>query len=188
MTSMGGTQLQTEPLPWAHQMVRMGARACVVSQLTELPAPTIRKLWISIHGVSSPSGQQPNDVLWYLRNATRRYHSALIVLLWDRARSTLPDYAAMTHAYYHYARLTASRDHQSGWVPIPGEDPAYRPSERDYEVPFSRAHYLCQIYTDARLTTGRRMCSLVMRRCTKCKAVYMAADTEGGAHHCPLCA
>lgn len=181
------TPALADVLPWAEQMVRMGARACVVSQMTGLPTPAARKMWLTLNGVSSPSGQQPNDLLWYLRNPTRRFHSALLVQLCERARNTLPEHAAITHAYYHYAHLTASRPHVSGWQPQRGVDPAFRPGERDYEIPFARADYLLRFYTDEKLTNGRRKCPLICRRCTRCGSIYMAADTEGGAHHCPLC-
>lgn len=173
---------------WAEKMVRLCARACVITQLTGLPSSEVRALWQRIAGRSSPSGQQPNDLGWYLKTANRRYHSALIVQLFSRAKSTMPDFAALTHAYYHYARLTASLDRPNGslWTPITGEDPAYRPNERDYEIPFSRAHYLCQSYTDEKLVNGRRMCELQIRRCAKCGGLYMSSDTEAG-RYCPLC-
>lgn len=184
---MSARRSAQEMQPWANAMVRMGARACVVSQLTGLPAPTTRKLWIELTGDSSPSGQQPNDLMWYVRNDTRRFHSALIVMLFNRARRSLPEHAALTHAYYHYAQLTGAREHASGWTPSRSESSAFRPSERDYEIPFSRAHYLVKVYTDEMLSGARRKCPLVIRRCVKCGAPFMSHDTEAGPHRCPLC-
>ena len=165
-------------------MVKMRARACVISQLTGLPPLAVRDLWQRTAGKSSPSGQQPNDLAWYTKTPIRRYHSALIVQFYSRALKTLPPYAALTHAYYHYARLTAPQKHKSTWVEY--GDPAFRATEQDYEVSFARANYLCQIYTDDELSTGRRKCHLMIKRCRKCGGIYMSHENEAHSY-CPLC-
>lgn len=167
-------------------LVKMNARACAITQLTGLPSLEVRDLWQSITGRSSPSGQQPNDLNWYLKTPTRRYHAALIVQLYVRALKTMPEYAALTHAYYHYARITGSMVNRSVWQER--GDPAFRNSEHDYELSFARAHYLCKSYSDEVLSTGQRKCMLKIKRCHKggCGGIYMSTENEAGKY-CPLC-
>ena len=170
--------------PWAVMMVRMGARACVVSQITGLAQLDARTIWKQIMGESSPSGQQPNDMLWYTRTPQRRSHAALLVRFYDKACATLPDYAAFAHAYYHYARMTASPATSNSWVSR--DEPAFRRSEQDYVIPFGRGFFLCQSYTDDTFAGGRRKCELIIRRCRKCQGQYMSHDSEA-AQVCPNC-
>ncbi|WP_234265101.1 FlhC family transcriptional regulator [Hydrogenophaga sp. NFH-34] len=167
-------------------MVQMNARACVITQLTGLPSLEVRDLWQQIAGRSSPSGQQPNDLNWYLKTPTRRYHSALIVQLYVRALRTMPEYAALTHAYYHYGRITGSMVSRGVWQER--GDPAFRASEKDYEISFARAHFICKSYSDELLSTGQRKCTLKIKRCQKgeCGGMYMSTENEAG-RYCPLC-
>lgn len=170
--------------PWARLMVQMCARACVISQITGLSQLDTRNLWREIAGDSSPSGQQPNDLMWYLKTPQRRSHAAMLVRLYGHARRSLPEYAAYAHAYYHYARITASPAQSYLWAAT--GDPAFRTNERDYVLPFSRGHFLTQSYTDDKLMSGRRKCELEIRRCRKCQGQYMAHVSEGGVI-CPVC-
>lgn len=170
--------------PWAIMMVRLGARACVVSQITGLSQLDARTIWREVMGDSSPSGQQPNDLMWYVKTPQRRSHAALLVRLYDHASRTLPEYAAYAHAFYHYARVTASPSQSDSWRS--SGDPAFRASERDYVIPFSRGYFLCQSYTDDTLMGGRRKCELVIRRCRKCQGQYMAHAGEA-SQVCPNC-
>lgn len=171
----------------ARTMVRLQARACVITKLTGLPSPRVRDMWQEINGHSSPSGQQPNDLLWYLKTPTRRYHSALLVQLYVKSLASLPVYEALTHAYYHYARLTSTKLKPEVWMFGEQPDPAFRKSERDYEISFARAHYLCQIYNDEVMADGKtRKCSLRIKRCTCCTGLFMGHVDEA-ARYCPLC-
>jgi len=172
---------------YAELMVKMRARACVISELTGLPSLEVRDLWQRVAGRSSPSGQQPNDLAWYLKSSRRRFHSALIVQLYHQALQDLPAYAAMTNAYYHYGQITAASAPRSSW--IDGADPSFRGEERDYEVPFSRANYLCKAYTNDKLANGRRKCPLVIKSCRNpsCQALFMSSEDEV-REHCTVCA
>lgn len=172
-----------EKLPWIKMMVKMQARACVISRLTGMPAAESRRIWHAENSRSSPSGQQPNDLQWFLKTAIRRSHSALILTLNAEAQRTMPAYAAFAHAYYHYARITSGTSNKENWV---GEDPAYRKSESDYVIPFSRAHYLSEVYTDDTRLNGERKCPLMLRRCKACEGVYLSHESET-EKNCPNC-
>lgn len=169
---------------YAEKMVRMRARACAISRATGLPPSEVRALWRKITNQSSPSGQQPSDLAWYLRNTRTRTHSALIVQLYQLALKNLPSYAAITVAYYHYCHLSAPSADPMSW--IASGDPAFRDSEESYAIPFSRAQYLCQIYTDDEMADGKRKCSLKIRRCKKCGCLYMS-DMDEHRDHCTAC-
>lgn len=171
--------------PWARMMVKLCARACVITQLTGLSQLDTRNLWREIAGDSSPSGQQPNDLNWYTKTPQRRAHAALLVRLYGQAARGMPEYAAYPHAFYHYARMTASPAESFLW--LDSGDPAFRTSEKDYIIPFSRGYFLVQSYTEERFASGRRKCELEIRRCRKCQGQYMAHINEGGVI-CPVCA
>lgn len=172
------TQVNT----WAKIMARMQARACIISKLSGLSVAECRKLWHSEVGRSSPSGQQPADDAWFLKTPLRRSHAALILQLYAQSRKTLPKYAAFPHAYYHYARLTAGLADRSSW----DTDPAFRRSEDDYVIPFSRAHFLTLIYNDDERADGVRKCTLHVRRCKSCGGLYLAHTEEIG-RKCACC-
>lgn len=167
---------------WAKMMARMQARACVISRISGLSVAECRKLWHSEVGRSSPSGQQPADDNWFLKTPLRRGHAALILMLYAQARKTLPDFAAFPHAYYHYARATAGVADRGSWE----FDPAFRRSEDDYVIPFSRAHFLSLIYNDDERADGVRKCKLQIRRCKSCGGAYLAHIEEIG-RKCGCC-
>jgi hypothetical protein len=167
---------------WAEMMVGMGGRACIVAQLTSLSDSEVRGIWQRKMGRSSPSGQQPNDPLWYLKSPLRRYHSALLVVLYSQCSKQMPAYAAFANAFYHYARVTAGPVDREKWE----LDPAFRASEKDYVIPFSRGHFLTSIYSDDSTVDGSRLCELQIKRCKKCQALFMSHMCEAG-HCCPNC-
>lgn len=166
---------------WVGLMTKMQARACVISRVTGISLADARRIWHAENGRSSPSGQQPNDLNWFLKTGVRRYHSALILLLYTKSKQELPDYAAFAHAYYHYARITCSE-----FVIQENADPAFRKTENDYVVPFSRAYYLATTYTDETRLNGNRKCPLQLRRCKVCDGVYLAEESEVD-RNCPIC-
>jgi hypothetical protein len=170
--------------PWARLMLRMYARACVISQLTGLSALDTRNLWRDVIGGSSPSGQQPNDLAWYLKTPQRRSHAALLLVLYDQSKQKLPGYAAYAHAFYHYARMTASPSESHMW--LESGDPAFRGSERDYVIPFSRGHFLVHMFTNELMMSGARKCELIIQQCGKCGGLYLKHQNEAG-RYCPTC-
>lgn len=176
------TKKSIHNLEWAKLMAHLQARACVISRLTGMSASDSRKLWHAEIGRSSPSGQQPNDADWFLKSGIRRTHSAMILQLYAISEKVLPAYAGFTHAYYHYARMTAGLVERESWT----TDPAFRRSEDDYVIPFARAHFLAQIYTDDQLADGKRKCALQVRRCKACGTLYLG-HIEESEKKCPAC-
>ncbi len=172
----------SQAVEWARLMAHLQARACIISRVTGMSAADSRRLWHNEIGRSSPSGQQPNDFDWFLKSGTRRIHAAMILQLYAIAEKSLPSYAALTHAYYHYARMTAGMADRESWT----TDPAFRRSEEDYVIPFSRAHFLSQIYTDDELENGKRKCPLQVRRCKSCGTLYLG-HVEETSKKCPIC-
>jgi hypothetical protein len=111
----------------------------------------------------------------------RRLHSALLVVLYDQCKD-LPAHAAFANAYYHYARATAASVDRQKW----GNDPAFRSSEKDYVIPFSRGYFLTSMYSDDTDSDGKRLCDLLMRKCKKCGGIYMSHVSEASSL-CPVC-
>lgn len=159
---------------WSLFMARMHARACIISRITGISNSDSRKIWKHVIGKGSSSGQMPTDDNWFLKTPVRRSHAALILALYSTTQKTMPKYAAFAHAYYHYARITAgthiNRHHD--------DDPAFRDSEDDYIIPFTRAYFLTQIYTDETMMCGTRKCKLVLCRCRCCSSLYLGHVEE----------
>ena len=165
----------------ANFMSKMQARACIISRVTGLSTTETRRIWKRIAGYSSPSGQQPTDLSWFLKTPERRSHSALILLLYRQAQRTMPEYADFSHAYYHYGRITGGQIKPEIWQ---HKDPAFRSREQDYVIPFSRGYFLAQTYTDDLRRDGTRKCPLQLRRCKVCGGIYLA-HWEEVQNKCP---
>ena len=167
---------------WARFMSKMQARACIVSRVTGLSGTEARRIWKMIFGRSSPSGQQPTDFAWFLKTPERRSHAALLLMLYQQAQEGMPEYADFSHAYYHYGRMTGGNISPQEWQ---NDDPAFRMSEKDYVIPFSRGHFLALTYTDDLDRTGVRKCPLQLRRCKSCGGIYLAHWDEA-QNKCPV--
>jgi len=59
-------------------LIRLGARAGLVSQLTHLEKKTVRRLYRQLCGKPSPPGQMPFTDSWYRANDLRMLHATLI--------------------------------------------------------------------------------------------------------------
>lgn len=167
---------------WAEMMILMGGRSCVVAKLTKLSDAEVRSMYQRLLGRPSPSGQQPTDIKWYLRSPLLRLHSGLLVTIYSQCAASLPPHAAFANAFYHYARATAATCDRQAW----DDDPAFRTSEKDYVIPFSRGYFLTSYYTDALDRHGSRLCELQMRRCKRCQAIFMTHISEASCL-CPNC-
>ncbi len=169
-------------VPWARAMVLMRARACTIAEQLDMSKSDARRMWLEEHGKSSPSGLQPSDLSWYLKTPERRFQGAILLQIAHLSAQSLPLKVSFTHAYYHFARLTAG-EYKMG---SQGDDPAFRPTERDYTIPYSRGFYLYQIYSDDKLNSGQRKCSLIIRSCRVCKSKYLSSVDEANSK-CPSC-
>lgn len=162
----------------AKLMIRMNARACLVAQTLGVSEAEARKWYREIRGTSSPSGQQPSDLRWYLKTPDRRYYGALLLSLYSGARQTMASNWALVHAYKHFAMMTGGID---------------RGSEKSQVLPFSRANYLVQMFKDqSRLHAGgesnrhKTAVQLDMRKCRSCNTLCLF-DINDANRVCPLC-
>lgn len=171
-----------EILPWAKGMAKMLCRQPSIARVTGLSSSTVRKLWLSENGRSSPSGMTPSDIDWYLRTADIRYQSALLVMLFADAKKTYPPEVAFTNAYFHFSNMTSGE-----WARRRSSGGAFRDSEDDYVLNFARGHYLVSVYTDEASQTKQRLCDLKIRRCKGCGGIYMSHVNEVSGR-CPNCA
>lgn len=62
----------------AIHLVRLGARAGLVCQLTGLEKAPINRLFRQLNGMPSPSGQLPFSDAWYRENDLRMLHATLV--------------------------------------------------------------------------------------------------------------
>ncbi len=59
-------------------LIRLGARAGLVSQLTHLEKKTVRRLYRQLCGKPSPPGQMPFTDAWYREDDLRMLHATLV--------------------------------------------------------------------------------------------------------------
>ncbi len=59
-------------------LIRLGARAGLVSQLTSLEKKTVKRLYHQLCGKPSPPGQMPFTDAWYRENDLRMLHATLV--------------------------------------------------------------------------------------------------------------
>lgn len=167
-----------ELLPWVRTMVRMRGRQRLISKLTGVTPTVVKSIWMREHHRSSPSGQTPSDLDWYVRTPTLRFQSAMLLNFFHTVQPHFPKEIAFAHAYYHFATLTGGE-----WD---GEHGAYRREDSDYTIPFPRALFLVKSYTDeVDLTTKRRLFPLAIKTCRCCLANFLAREEEQSK--CPIC-
>ena len=71
----------------AASLIRLGARATLVCQLTGLGKKTVSDLYLRLTGLPSPSGQVPFTDTWYLRCNLRMLHANEVWQLYQHFRS-----------------------------------------------------------------------------------------------------
>jgi flagellar transcriptional activator FlhC len=69
-------------------LIRLGARARLVSQLTGLEKTTVKRLYHQLCGQPSPAGQMPFSDTWYRDNDLRMLHATLVWRLHRRLTRT----------------------------------------------------------------------------------------------------
>ena len=87
----------------AVQLVRLGARAALVCQLTGLTKKVVDRLYPSLTGRSSPSGQVPFTDTWYMRSNQRKLHANVVWHLYQHLgrnrHSTASELISVYQAY-----------------------------------------------------------------------------------------
>lgn len=87
----------------AAQLVQLGARTALVSQLTGLSRKVVKQLHLPLTGMPSPAGQVPFTDTWYLKNNQRLLHANVVWKLFqgfkhaDRSPASI-----LTHVYRTY--------------------------------------------------------------------------------------
>lgn len=93
----------------AVQLVRLGARAALVCQLTGLKKKVVSRLYPLLTGIPSPSGQAPFTDTWYLKSNQRLLQANVVWRLFQHleqsGRSTA---SVLIHVYETYLQITTT--------------------------------------------------------------------------------
>ncbi len=88
-------------------LIRLGARAGLVSQLTGLEKTVAKRFYRQLHGRPSPAGLLPFTDTWYLRNPQRMLQAAVVWGLTRRFGQTVSSPAGqLIQIYESYTTLT----------------------------------------------------------------------------------
>lgn len=85
----------------AVHLIRLGARAGLVSQVTRLEKTTVNRLYRQVCGMPSPSGQMPFTDGWYRESDLRMLHATLAWKLYRRLVLTKRTSARVLIDVYH---------------------------------------------------------------------------------------
>lgn len=87
----------------AAQLVQLGARTALVSQLTGLSRKVVSQLHLPLTGMPSPAGQVPFTDTWYLRNNQRLLHANVVWKLFQGFKNADRSSASvLSHVYKTY--------------------------------------------------------------------------------------
>lgn len=73
---------------YSEMLIRQHCRASTVGSLLAISPATSRRLYMEIHGVSSPSGKVPSSLNWYFEAPTYRQQATMMVSLYRMALAT----------------------------------------------------------------------------------------------------
>lgn len=91
----------------AVHLVRLGARAALVCQLTGLTKAFVSRLYPPLTGLSSPPGQVPFTDTWYLKNNRRLLHANVVWRLFQHLEQIGTSTASvLIHVYEAYLEIT----------------------------------------------------------------------------------
>ena len=93
----------------AVQLVRLGARAALVCQLTGLTKKVVGRLYPGLTGRSSPSGQVPFTDTWYMRSNQRKLHANVVWHLYQNLGKNGHDTASeLISVYQAYQQIVGT--------------------------------------------------------------------------------
>lgn len=170
-----------EVVLWIRAMARMRARAGSIAQEVGVSIAEARRIYKEEIGKSSPSGQNPGSIDWYLKTTHRKFQSALLLQLYAITTAKMDSRFAFANAYYHFSRMMAYE-----WKGPSTRDPAMRDDEDDYSFPYQRGQFLVNYYSDNVGLNGRRVCDLALRRCNTCRSIFLTR-TDDLENNCPVC-
>ncbi len=89
-------------------LIRLGARAGLVSQVTNLEKTTVKRLYLQLCGKASPAGQTPFSDAWYRENDLRMLHATLVWHLHQRlSRARRGSARTLIDLFEAYSQLAA---------------------------------------------------------------------------------
>ena len=149
-------------------LIRLGARAGLVSQLTHLEKKTVRRLYRQLCGKPSPPGQMPFTDAWYRENDLRMLHATLVWHVHQRLapmrRGAARAVIDLFEAYSQLARKPLLDLTRAAFVPHLVSMGTWH--ERRCE--FCGKNYLAPVESDASVCPG---CRLYHRhRCLRCSS------------------
>ena len=100
--------LQAQNTLDAVHLVRLGARAALVCQLTGLTKKAVSRMYPLITGMPSPPGQVPFTDTWYLRNNRRMLHANVVWHLYqhlERIGYSSASAGVLIHVYEAYMEI-----------------------------------------------------------------------------------
>jgi hypothetical protein len=90
----------------AADLIRLGARAPLVCNLTKIKKATVRSLFRKIRGLPSSPGQAPFTDTWFLKNDLRQLHANLIWYLHQALKQTVrSDARVLIDVYDSYTQI-----------------------------------------------------------------------------------
>jgi hypothetical protein len=91
----------------AVHLIRLGARANLVCQLTGLGKKTVNALYPRLTGSPSPPGQVPFTDTWYVKGNLRMLHANVVWQLFQHFRGVVDTGAGLViHVYQTYLQIT----------------------------------------------------------------------------------
>jgi hypothetical protein len=91
----------------AVHLIRLGARATLVCQLTGLGRKTVSDLFLKLTGLPPPPGQLPFTDSWYLRSNLRKLHANVVWRLYQHfGAHDHSDPGLIIHVYQTYLHIT----------------------------------------------------------------------------------
>ena len=95
----------------AVQLVRLGARAALVCQLTGLTKKMVGRLYPLLTGIPSPSGQVPFTDTWYRKSNQRLLQANVVWRLFQHLKQSGRSTASvLIHVYRTYRQITTTPD------------------------------------------------------------------------------
>ena len=136
----------------AIQLVRLGARASLVCEVTGLEKAVLKRLYRQLHGRPSPSGQTPFTDTWYLENQLRMLQATVVWRLFrhynQTGRSTARILIDVYESYTHLVEEPLLDLTRAAFVPRLITMKLWHESHcklcnEDYVTPLSDIEHLC---------------------------------------------
>ncbi len=171
-------------LPWIAMMARMHAPAQIAAALTGTPLDLVLEIYESVDISPRIQLQQGNtNPDWFIRNATRSYHGAVIASFFSQVKDKYPGAVAcaIAHAYNYYSRLVCGSRDDDG-INVLDDDG----NDANSVIPFSKAVDLLEYIFD--IGQNPDTPALSVSKCSTCGALFISNYvTTNADKSCRLC-